>query len=364
MKFKTILFLALVLLPASYLAVSRRHSPAVPGDLRDAPRDSAVEQLSGSGSPQAVIPDVAVPKSEAVKGESGEAASAAVPGDVCGDGKPRTFRLAPNRDRLLATLAAQKGTDVCTLWNKLSLAEQSLFNMVTTFMGSCDSRLQPPPSKSDETALDHAVTLYSINAPGTPDVTASPVPSMGGACGGFNSNRVFMGFDQAALGAMRVNKWGGSLNPDHKRGYNWWRASNDPGGPHFPFTERGMICWGGGLHPCVMPNAIGPTWHFYANDADVNLEKLSDRRGVCGIKDPHLVEMTIAFNMTHESDPLCGSGRLQELEKREGPGGFDSYVPHDAAGNACSKGQANAASDGGNSHFGLGPDKLNGTCLK
>ena len=282
MKIKIILGIALVAVPVLFIANGRRNAQVIPSDLRDAP--AAVEQLSG---PAAVVPAAAEPKNSTEELDSalppkGEEIAPAVPGDVCGDGKPHTFRLAGNRDRLLATLAAQKGTDVCTLWSKLSLAEQSIFDMTTTFLGSCDSRLNPPPSFSDETLLDHARELYSINAPGMADITASPVPSMGGACGGFNSNRAFFGFDKKAIEGMRVSHedmgspWGGPLNPKHKRGYNWWRASNDPGGPHHPFTARDMICWGG--MPCWLRvgNSLGPTMHFFAKDSDVNPGDLED----------------------------------------------------------------------------------------
>ena len=353
-----------------FVATPRRQVSVIPSDLRDAVGDQkASDQLSDTGSmvpvPKASAPRLLPDKDlNPSQPPAGETMAPPVQGDVCGDGKPHTFRVAQNRDRLLATLAEQKGTDVCTLWSKLSLAEQAIFNMTTAFLGSCDSRLQPPPSRSDETVLDHAQKLYSINAPGMADVTASPVPSMGGACGGYNSNRAFLGFDQAAIEAMRASHGGSPLNPKHQRGYNTWRASNDPGGAHTPFTQRDMICWGG--MPCWLKfgNSLGPTMHFFAKDSDLKPEALCGRRGVCGIKDPYLGEVTIAFNGTHESDPLCGQGRLQQVEQKEGEGFFDTYVPHAPDGGACSAARANSAPDGGGTHFGLGPDKIDGTSLK
>lgn len=297
-----------------------------------------------------------------------------VAGDVCADGKPHTFRLAENRDRLFATLAAEKGVDACTLWSRLTQAERDIFEMTTAYMGSCDSRLAPPPSTSDETALDHAVTLYSINAPGLADISAAPVPSLGGDCGGYDSNRVFIGFDATALTDMRESHekfgdpWGGPLNKEHRRGYNWWRATNDPGGPHVPFDDRDMICWGGVL-PCWVrfANSEGPTWHFFAKDedgasADVQ-SKLWKRRGVCGVGDPHLVELTVAFNWDHESDPLCGKDWTKDFVERIGRANFRSFQPRGADGKACAA-PAAAAGDGKGEppHAGLGPDQLDNTC--
>jgi hypothetical protein len=297
-----------------------------------------------------------------------------VPGDVCADGKAHTFRLQENRDRLLATLAAEKGVDACNLWSSLSLAERDIFEMVTAYMGSCESRLAPPPSTSDETALDHAQKLYSINAPGLQDIDAAPVPSGGGACGGYDSNRVFIGFDATAINAMRESHeslgqpWGGPLNPKHTNGYNWWRASNDPGGPHTPFTDRDMICWGG--MPCWLRfgNSEGPTWHFFAKDGDIGSpavqKKLWDRRGVCGVNDPHLAELTIAFNWDHESDPLCGKGWTKEIIEKIGPANFRTYKPSGSGGNSCDAPAINTDADGGSGHphAGLGPDQLDHTC--
>ncbi len=110
------------------------------------------------------------------------------------------------------------------------------------------------------------------------------MPSGGGDCGGYNSNRVFIGFDpdghrRHARGPFKARV----LNPKNVAGYNTWRSSNDPGGPHTPFTERDMICWGGA--PCWLPigNSEGPTWHFFAKDGDFNAAGLQNRRGVCGV---------------------------------------------------------------------------------
>jgi hypothetical protein len=292
-----------------------------------------------------------------------ETAAPAVPGDVCADGKPHTFRLQENRDRLLATLAAEKKMDSCALWGSLSLAERDIFEMVTAYLGSCESRLAPPPSTSDETVLDlnHALKLYSINGPGLKDITASPVPSGGGACGGYNSNRVFMGFDQTALDAMREIHGKSELNPKKVKGYNAWRKSNDPGGPHKPFSERDMICWGG--TPCWLPdaNSEGPTWHFFAKDGDLDPAGLRDRRGVCGVADPHLVELTIAFNWDHESDPLCGKDWPKEVVDKIGHANFRTYKPN----GTCDAPPISIDPASGKDHGedGLGPDQLNGTCL-
>jgi hypothetical protein len=290
-----------------------------------------------------------------------------IAGDICADGKPHTFRLQANRDKLLATLAAEKHTDACTLWGNLSLAERDIFEMVTAYLGSCDSRLFPPPSQNDDTLLDKAAKLYSINGPGLADIKAAPVPSEGGACGGYNSNRVFIGFNEDGIKAIRDGwekfgqRWGRILNPKHVKGYNWWRASNDLGGPHTPFTHRDMICWGGG--PCWLRirNSEGPTWHFFADDGDLDAAGLRDRRGVCGIADPHIAELTIAFNWTHESDPLCAPSWKKEIIDKIGPVDFRSYKPN----GSCNKPAITIDPGSGKDHgeAGLGPDQLLNTCL-
>jgi hypothetical protein len=303
-----------------------------------------------------------------------EKISPPIAGDVCADKQPHTFRLAENRDRLFASLAREKGVEPCALWASLSQAERDIFEMVTAYLGSCESRLQPPPSASDETALDHAQTLYSVNGPGLADVFTPPVPSGGGICGGYDSNRVFIGFDAAIVPDMRASHekfgepWGGPLNPRHVVGYNWWRASNDPGGPHVPFTERDMICWGG-LLPCWVriANSEGPTWHFFAKDGDLDSvkDKLWQRRGVCGVTDPHLVELTIGFNWDHESDPLCNPNWTKEIIKRIGPANFHTYKPTGADGRECAPTAPFARArdaKGELPHAGLGPDVKDGTC--
>src|ERR1019366_2288579 len=91
-----------------------------------------------------------------------QASSKPAPGtDVCADGKPHTFRLRENRDRLLASLADEKSQilhqkiEPCQLWANLSPDEQAIFEVVTAYLGSCESRLNSPPSASDDAALDH-----------------------------------------------------------------------------------------------------------------------------------------------------------------------------------------------------------------
>jgi hypothetical protein len=294
-------------------------------------------------------------------------------GDACAKGIPTTFRLQENRDRLLRTLAEEKQVDACTLWKGLSVGERNIFEMVTAFLGSCDSRLAAPPSTNTDTLLDHTLKLYSINAPGLPDLDASPVPSGGGACGGYNANRAFVGFDETAIQALRAsNKHaGGTSNPDKKTGYNKWRASDDPGGAHTPFTARDMISWGGGL---LIMNSDGPTCHFFASDSDINSadvqQKLWDRRGVCGVADPHMGELTVAFNWDHESDPLCGKDWRMQFVKKIGVANFNRYNYVDGNNAVCGApglhsrqtGPDINAPYGGLTHAGLGRDKMDNTC--
>ena len=59
LKPKIIVCLALILGPAFFLAARHRRAPALPADLRDAPRDvAAADQLSAAGAPGRIRKEV------------------------------------------------------------------------------------------------------------------------------------------------------------------------------------------------------------------------------------------------------------------------------------------------------------------
>jgi hypothetical protein len=117
-------------------------------------------------SPAAVFPLLALIASGYGFAADLEAASAPQGGSCYAgarDGAARSLR--ENRDRLIADLARRKSTDSCALWGSLNKAERYIFLMDTAYLGDKTSRIYPPASGKLETALDHAVALYSINGP-------------------------------------------------------------------------------------------------------------------------------------------------------------------------------------------------------
>ena len=206
--------------------------------------------------------------------------------------------LQENRDRLVADLAKRKCTDACTLWAALNQAERYIFLMDTAYFGDPTSRLYPPPSTNVETALDHAVALYSINGP----LAGQGVDGSGR--GGNDYNRIYLGFD--ALGECVMRNFA-EANPAKTAGYNMWVKSDDLAGPHAPFTQREMIYWYKGTFDF---QSEGPQFHHWHQDSDFSQSGINQRLGVCGNTDRSLVESTIAFDSYHNSDPLGNySGR-------------------------------------------------------
>jgi hypothetical protein len=200
--------------------------------------------------------------------------------------------LQQNRDRLVADLAARKCTDACTLWASLNMAERYVFLMDTTYFGDVASRLYPPSSGKLDTALDHAVALYSINGP----MAGQGVDGSGR--GGQEYNRVYLGFD--ALGECVLRDFA-QANPGAAAGGNAWVTSDDVAGPHAPFTQREMIFWYRAFYDI---QSEGPQFHHWHSDGDFTQSGIDQRMGVCGNTDRSLVEATIAFDSFHNSDPL------------------------------------------------------------
>jgi hypothetical protein len=206
--------------------------------------------------------------------------------------------LQANRDRLISDLARRKCTDSCTLWAALNEAERYIFLMDTTYFGDTTSRLYPPSYDNYETALDHAVALYTINGPLAGQGTD------GSGRGGNDYNRIYLGFDDLAKCVMRNFA---DANPTMTSGYNMWVKSDDLAGPHAPFTQREMIFWYKALYDL---QSNGPQFHHWHQDSDFTQSGINTRLGVCGNTDRSLVESTIAFDFYHNSDPLGNySGR-------------------------------------------------------
>jgi hypothetical protein len=244
---------------------------------------------------------------EGGKGTDGASSEGSAPGDTC-SGSPdgadggagcyaitcttTVHSLQQNRDRLVADLAARKCTDSCSLWAALNEAERYIFLMDTTYFGDVSSRLYPPSYSKLDTALDHAVALYSINGP----LAGQGVDGSGR--GGNDYNRIYLGFDALAECVMRDFA---EANPAKTSGYNTWVKSDDVAGPHAPFTQREMIYWYKAIYDL---QSEGPQWHHWHQDADFSQSGIDARLGVCGNTDRSLVESTIAFDSYHNSDPL------------------------------------------------------------
>ena len=214
----------------------------------------------------------------------------------CDVGGPHSLQF--NRDRLVADLARRKCTDSCTLWAALNQAERYIFLMDTAYFGDKTSRLFPPGNADAETAIDHAVALYSINGP----MAGQGVDGSGR--GGNDYNRIYLGFDDLAKCLMRDFP---AINPTHDSSGNQWVKSDDLAGPHAPFTQREMIFWYKAFYDL---QSEGPQFHQWHQDSDFSQSGIDQRLGVCGNADRSLVESTIAFDSVHNSDPLGNySGR-------------------------------------------------------
>ena len=261
--------------------------------------------------------------------------------------------LQANRDRLVADLAKRKCTDSCTLWAALNQAERYIFLMDTTYLGDTSSRLYPPSYANTETALDHAVALYSINGP----MAGQGVDGSGR--GGNDYNRIYLGFDDLAKCVMRNFA---AANPTTQTGYNMWVKSDDLAGPHAPFTQREMIYWYKALTDL---QSNGPQFHHWHQDSDFTQSGIDARLGVCGNADPSLTELTIAFDFYHSSDPLGdyatrGGYGWQIVDQHSSIVAGWSYMPTGCATTA----PVNTDPYGGGTFAGMGPslDADGGAC--
>jgi hypothetical protein len=246
--------------------------------------------------------------------------------------------LQANRDRLVADLARRRCTTSCALWAALDQAERYIFAMDTAYFGAPASRVYPTSTGKLDTALDHAVALYSINGPD------------GSTLGGLDYNRIYVGFDALAECVMR----------DFAIAGNEWVKSDDLAGPHAPFTQREMIYWYKALYDL---QSEGPQFHHWHADADATQSGLNARLGVCGVTDASIVESTIAFDFTHNSDPLGdyatrGGYGWQIVDQHVGIAAEWDYTP-----TGCAVTPPVDTNVSGGSYAGMGPKLVNGVCV-
>jgi len=255
--------------------------------------------------------------------------------------------LQANRDILIDSLAKLRCTDSCTLWAALSQAERYIFLMNTAYFGDPKtSRLYPTNVYKNDTSLDHATTLYSIN-----NAKAGQGVDKSGR-GGFDYNRIYVGVDDFAKCVMR------NFGPAQ----NKWVTSDDIAGPHTPFTQREMIYWYRAWYDL---NSNGPQWHHWKKDSDFTASGIDKRLGVCGVTDRSVTEMTVAFDFYHNSDPLGDySGRggygWQIVSKYVGVNASWGYMPSGCQYSA----PLNTDPFGGGVFNGMGPNQANGNCVK
>lgn len=264
--------------------------------------------------------------------------------------------LAENRDRLVADLAKRKCSDGCTLWAALNQAERYIFLMDTAYLGAPSSSLYPPGSGHTETALDHAVALYTING------SKAGQGVLFNGLGGNDYNRIYLGFDPLAQCVMRNFS---IANPMEEMGYNQWVKSDDVAGPHAPFTQRDMIAWFRGV---VDLQSQGPQFHFWHQNSEFTQSGLNQRLGVCGVTDPSITELTIAFDSVHDSDPLgmyssdgASKGGLgwQIVDQFVGITADWTYMP-----TGCpTTSPVNTSVTGGGTFAGMGPSLSGSSCI-
>jgi hypothetical protein len=260
--------------------------------------------------------------------------------------------LQENRDRLIADLATRKCTTSCGLWAALNEAERYIFLMDTAYFGASSSLLFPPGYGIPDTALDHATALYSINGP----LAGQGVDGSGR--GGNDYNRIYLGFD--ALGKCVMRNFA-AANPTMEAGYNQWVTSDDPAGPHAPFTQREMIFWYRAIYDL---SSNGPQFHHWAKDSDFTQSGINVRLGVCGVTDTSLTESTIAFDFYHNSDPLgdysgMGGYGWQIVDMYVGLVPDWTYMPTGCPVTA----PVNTDEFGGGTFAGMGPTQVNGACV-
>jgi hypothetical protein len=143
-----------------------------------------------------------------------------------------------------------------------------------------------------------------------------------------------------------------AANPKRDPEFNQWRRSDDSSGPHAPFDEREMIYWDSWIKSV---NSVGPQFHHWRRDSDFDRAGIDRRLGVCGVTDPSLTELTIAFDFYHNSNPLGDySGRggygWQLVDQHVSLRAEWDYAP----GGCSSSPPVNDRRDGGGTFNGMG----------
>jgi hypothetical protein len=330
-------------------AASVTHTEAGTADAGAGADGAATDDGGGADGGDGTEPD-APEEGCTTRGDAGDAGCYAI---ICNSGGVHT--LVENRDHLLADYAAKRCTNTCTLWAALNQAERYIFLMDTAYFGAPASLLYPPGYGNVETALDHAVALYSINGP-----KAGQGVLLNGN-GGNDYNRVYLGFDDLAQCVMRNFA---AANPAAVAGSNAWVKSDDLAGPHAPFTQRDMIAW---FKASLDLQTQGPQFHFWHEDSDFTATGIDQRLGVCGVTDPSLTESTIAFNSVHDSNPLgsyssdgasMGGLGWQIVDQFVGLDPDWAYMP-----TGCSNTPpVNTSTTGGGTFAGMGSSLDGGSC--
>jgi hypothetical protein len=290
------------------------------------------------------------------EGDAGNSSCVGDPGDggncyaITCIAKPQS--LDQNRDRLIQDLAKRKCTDSCTLWAALNKAERYIFLMDTAYFADKSSLLYPPNYNATDTALDHAVALYSINGPKAGQGVD------GSGLGGNDYNRIYLGFD--ALAECVFRNFPIANPPPKDPNGNQWVKSDDLAGPHAPFNQREMIFW---YKATLDLQSNGPKFHHWHQDSSFSQSGINQRLGVCGVTDRSLVESTIAFDFYHNSDPLGdytdrGGYGWQIVDQHVSIMANWNYMP-----TGCAVSQpVNSDTFGGGTYNGMGPVLDGGAC--
>jgi len=284
---------------------------------------------------------------------------AAAPYTAAAPSPPGGLGLRQNRDRLLDSLARQKGgnNNRCSVWNSMGTNQKGVFLTITdnfwgTWLyqptpeytyecvssnadwggGNCPAydpddpcggcgcsnsecypqqvwtgRYLPREGYQWEKMLDHVSKIYEMAANTT-------------SCSGDTYNRFWFQADDALIYALR--------NIDYAAPTGW-RRSGDLKGAHSPFTQTRETNNG---KPRGQTQEFG--WDY---------EAVWYTRGVTTpILDPHLVEIDMDYNAWHESNPECyyegeyGRARYVRAWSRLGyPCVVYTYAPDRPAGPKC-----------------------------